>query len=408
MLSLLRSSCLLLLLIFATSLASAQTQTGTPPFGSFGGGPDVIDLANLDSHISIPIIHRAGRGTGFVYNLNYESLVWYPVTSGGVTTWQPTNNWGWNAQTAVATGFISSTQTQQKCFDSHHVLIDIVVTTSNFVYHGNALTQLGHFPFGESWYNASSDKLLFTTYERDVESGNDYAMARYYVNRLGRFNSPDPVPGSISDSQSLNRYLYTENNPINATDPSGMVTIACKDADLCFFLGGSGGGGGQTCTVDGADMPCWMAYGLVGAGFAAQCPNNDCSPRADNNGNFYRIVYEDEYGFQYVNPNNPNSSFGNARELGLPSLESGQTFSDPCAGITPLQFDYTSANGRTHIENRHMQLVNRTGGPTPIDKLSNGMYRAAGQYLFQLPGNTLVQISKFGILKQKKAEHLIA
>src|SRR5882762_9200696 len=55
-----------------------------------------------------------------------------------------------------------------------------VVTDSS----GNAVAQLGHYPFGESWYNASSDKLLFTSYERDSESDNDYATMRFYVNRL--------------------------------------------------------------------------------------------------------------------------------------------------------------------------------------------------------------------------------
>ena len=72
---------------------------------------------------------------------------------------------------------------------------------------GNVVAQMGHYPFGESWYNASNDKLLFTTYERDSESGNDYAQARYYIFRFGRFASPDPVAGSISAPQSLNRYL---------------------------------------------------------------------------------------------------------------------------------------------------------------------------------------------------------
>ena len=86
---------------------------------------------------------------------------------------------------------------------------------------GNTLAQMGHFPFGESWYNSTSDKLLFTTYERDAESGNDYAQARYYVNRLARFLSLDPLAGDISDPQSLNRYNYVENDPANLVDPSG-------------------------------------------------------------------------------------------------------------------------------------------------------------------------------------------
>lgn len=43
---------------------------------------------------------------------------------------------------------------------------------------GGVYTFMGHFPFGESWYNAANDKLNFTTYEYDAESGNQYAMAR--------------------------------------------------------------------------------------------------------------------------------------------------------------------------------------------------------------------------------------
>jgi RHS repeat-associated protein len=87
---------------------------------------------------------------------------------------------------------------------------------------GNTAAQLGHYPYGESWYNASNDKLIFTSYERDSESGNDYAQARYYVNRLGRFSSVDPLSGNSADPQSLNRYSYARNLPAMATDPTGQ------------------------------------------------------------------------------------------------------------------------------------------------------------------------------------------
>ncbi len=86
---------------------------------------------------------------------------------------------------------------------------------------GNTSEQLGHFPFGESWYNGSNDKLLFTSYERDSESGNDYAQARYYISRLGRFASPDYLAGSTDNPQSLNRYSYVLNTPTSLVDPSG-------------------------------------------------------------------------------------------------------------------------------------------------------------------------------------------
>src|SRR5216683_886481 len=106
---------LFLLPYFLTSLlppaASAQVKTGTPPFGSFGGGPDVINLANLNAHWTIPVLHKAGRGLDFSYDLSYDSSVWFQVTSGGTTTWQPVQNWGWVGQTQAATGYLSTTST---------------------------------------------------------------------------------------------------------------------------------------------------------------------------------------------------------------------------------------------------------------------------------------------------------
>jgi RHS repeat-associated protein len=91
---------------------------------------------------------------------------------------------------------------------------------------GNTLTQMGHFPFGESWYNATGDKLLFTTYERDAESGNDYAQARYYVNRLALFSALDPLSGSTMDPQTLNRYDYVRDDSIDFLDPTGQFRAA--------------------------------------------------------------------------------------------------------------------------------------------------------------------------------------
>ena len=124
---------------------------------------------------------------------------------------------------------------------------------------GNVLAQQGHYPFGESWYQGSGGtKWQFTSYERDAESGNDYAMARYHVNRLGRFNSPDPVRGSIGNPQSLNRYAYVRNGPVNLLDPLGLNVESgwCAPSDgncgaFSWMFGGGGGagdaGGGGGC-----------------------------------------------------------------------------------------------------------------------------------------------------------------
>jgi len=86
----------------------AQVATGAPPFGSFSGSPDVVDLANLNAHINIPIFSRAGRGTAFTYSLSYDTSTWYPVTTNGVNTWTPVVNWGWHIQTEPTTGYVSA------------------------------------------------------------------------------------------------------------------------------------------------------------------------------------------------------------------------------------------------------------------------------------------------------------
>jgi RHS repeat-associated protein len=80
-----------------------------------------------------------------------------------------------------------------------------------------------HLPFGEdAGVTGENEKHRFTNYERDAESGTDYAVNRQYANSTGRFLRPDPVSGSTSDPQSLNRYAYSLNDPINLADPLGL------------------------------------------------------------------------------------------------------------------------------------------------------------------------------------------
>jgi RHS repeat-associated protein len=65
----------------------------------------------------------------------------------------------------------------------------------------------------------------FTGKERDGESGLDNFGARYDSSSIGRFMSPDPLGGKLVDPQTLNKYSYVRNNPINLTDPTGSRGI---------------------------------------------------------------------------------------------------------------------------------------------------------------------------------------
>jgi RHS repeat-associated protein len=151
---------------------------------------------------------------------------------------------------------------------------------------GNVIGQRGLFPFGEVWYETGTvDKWKFTSYERDTETGNDYALARFYVNRLGRFSATDPAACARDrDPQHLNRYPYVANDPIDALDPSGFeehiisVGVPLPDTGtlLCYLglvlfgdysLCGQGVGAGPGRVggpCDPSDPTCGGGFHLLG------------------------------------------------------------------------------------------------------------------------------------------------
>jgi uncharacterized protein RhaS with RHS repeats len=47
-------------------------------------------------------------------------------------------------------------------------------------------------------------------------------MFRWMGPEAGRFLSADPIPGSMGDGQSWNRYAYAGNDPVNRWDPKGL------------------------------------------------------------------------------------------------------------------------------------------------------------------------------------------
>ncbi|MBP6212839.1 MAG: hypothetical protein KA447_07320 [Pyrinomonadaceae bacterium] len=64
----------------------------------------------------------------------------------------------------------------------------------------------------------------FTGYQKDTETSLDFAEARMYENRFGRFTAVDPLlaSGKSANPQTFNRYVYVGNAPLLMIDPSGM------------------------------------------------------------------------------------------------------------------------------------------------------------------------------------------
>ncbi|MDM3872668.1 RHS repeat-associated core domain-containing protein [Porticoccus sp. W117] len=78
----------------------------------------------------------------------------------------------------------------------------------------------------------------FTGHEMLDEVGIIHMNGRIYDATAARFLQADPIIQDPLNTQSLNRYSYVWNNPLNATDPSGYVTITLRGgAARSFFRG---------------------------------------------------------------------------------------------------------------------------------------------------------------------------
>jgi RHS repeat-associated protein len=75
---------------------------------------------------------------------------------------------------------------------------------------------------GSAAANAKTS-MLYTGEQDDKSLDQYYLRARYYNQSNGTFNRIDPYSGNLQDPQSLHKYLYCHNNPVNAIDPTGKL-----------------------------------------------------------------------------------------------------------------------------------------------------------------------------------------
>jgi len=93
-------------------------------------------------------------------------------------------------------------------------------------------------------YSSTADNIRqkFTTYHRDNETSLDFAEARMYENRFGRFTAVDPLlaSGKSANPQTFNRYVYVGNRPLVKIDPSGQIMGDYYDIHTGRYIGSDG------------------------------------------------------------------------------------------------------------------------------------------------------------------------
>ena len=164
---------------------------------------------------------------------------------------------------------------------AHDSLQSVVGLTGH---EGRTIQTTAYSPFGNEreTAGASCSVLRYTGREQDAETGLYYYRARYYDPELGgRFISEDP----LKFEAGINHYVYVNNNPINANDPSGKTAVGAflrwlgqKGAEKGARVlanehvrgGAIGGGGAATGHLatggDIEDTPTIFAIGALSGG----------------------------------------------------------------------------------------------------------------------------------------------
>ncbi|HAJ57219.1 MAG TPA: hypothetical protein DCL35_05560 [Candidatus Omnitrophica bacterium] len=105
-------------------------------------------------------------------------------------------------------------------YHSDHLGSSSVITDQN----GQQVSHYEYTPYGSVAQVEGSDVTgyKFTGKELD-NTGLYFYGARYYDPEIGRFVTADTIVQAPYDPQSLNRYTYCRNNPLNYVDPTGHL-----------------------------------------------------------------------------------------------------------------------------------------------------------------------------------------
>jgi RHS repeat-associated protein len=98
-----------------------------------------------------------------------------------------------------------------------------------------------YYPYGEERSATAEGADKFATYHRDG-TGFDYADQRYYSAKFGRFLTSDPFKPSATKGVPVtwNRYSYVNGDPVNVSDPRGLIAISFGGSGICSVGSGEG------------------------------------------------------------------------------------------------------------------------------------------------------------------------
>ena len=148
---------------------------------------------------------------------------------------------------------------------------------------GGFSSELRYKAWGETRYSSGSTPttIRYTGQREESSLGLYWYASRWYSASLGRFVSPDTYIPENQGVQAWDRYAYTNNNPVNANDPTGHFANILIGAGIgaavnvgLYLWNEIGNQDGFNWQADIGDLLCAAAQGavvggLIGSGVGA-------------------------------------------------------------------------------------------------------------------------------------------
>jgi len=180
---------------------------------------------------------------------------------------------------------------------------------------GNRVRHQVFTPFGRIHAEEGPGlRTFYAGHRRNDDTGMFYMQARWYDPGAGRFLSIDPLIRSTAVPQSANPYSYTENNPVNGADPTGMCLWDCPDVETMPPVTPNGSGGDVGSSSSGWGVAGYGAPGIAGIQFSTQMSDSSSSSsfagtQTGSSSNSDSERDQDSDGVDHDNPDSRRISF---------------------------------------------------------------------------------------------------
>jgi RHS repeat-associated protein len=393
--SIFRTISLLGLISLSCGFSFAQVKTGLPTFGSFSGGPDAINLANLNLHLTLPIMSKPGRGLPLVYTIGYDGSIWSPQVINGNKVWTPAANWGFITGLPAWNGKVTYSSTSNCTYLPPPYNYELCTYTGSNVAYTDANGTV--HPTNYSWEEVcdpscsggSSGTLLATDGSGYTISSSLTAVTDRSGTTITTGSGSLGTAGSIEDTNGNYLSASTSGSDINIKDTTGVIPLTITSSDTLTIPTG-------TVTLDYSTFPIWTDFGC--SGVAEYGPKNVSLLASIGmpDGTAYTFTYEQTAG-------HAGYYTGRLASINLPSGETitytytGTSCSDGSAtGLrraTPDGMWTYLRNGSETTVTAPKLAYDSTGNQTVYTFDSNGHETERQMYQGSAPGTALETIS---------------